>query len=138
MASSKRKFSLIDCIIEKLPEIHFMGYQYCGPNTNLNDRLARGEHGINHLDWACMDHDFAYAESKDIESRCEADKLLVLKAFKRIFATDSRISERFAALIVVLLIGTKIFLAKIEIYIRRYCCCLTLKSRKKQSEEENC
>lgn len=127
-------------MIETLPEIHFIGYRYCGPNTNLMERLARGEHGINRLDCACMEHDIAYAESEDLESRCEADKLLILKAFKRIFAKDSQIGERFAALIVVWLMGTKIILGKIEIYIRRCCCCccLAIKSRKKRNEEENC
>lgn len=127
--SSKRKYGFIDRIIEKLPEMHLIGYRYCGPNTNLADRLARGEHGINQLDCACMEHDIAYAESDDIELRCEADKLLVLKAFKRIFAKESRIGERFAAYIVAWLIGTKIILGKIEICIRR--CCVALKSRQK-------
>lgn len=119
-------------MIEKLPEMHFIGYRYCGPNTNLTDRLARGERGINQLDCACMEHDIAYAESIDLDFRCEADKLLVLKAFKRIFAKDSRIGERFAALIVAWLIGTKIILGKIEIFTRKCCncCCLALKNTK--------
>lgn len=126
--TSKRKFGCIDRIIEKLPEIHFMGYRYCGPNTNLTVRLARGERGINELDCACMEHDIAYAASDDLDLRCQADKLLVLKAFKRIFAKDSQIGERFTALIVSWLIGVKIFLGKMEIYIRK--CCLKFKSRK--------
>lgn len=127
---SKRKLSFIDRMIEKLPEMHFIGYRYCGPNTNLADRLAHGERGINQLDCACMEHDIVYAESDDLVLRCVADKLLVLKALKRIFAKDSRIGERFAALIVVWLIGTKIILGKIEMYTRKCCCCLALKSRK--------
>lgn len=133
--SSKQKFGLIDRIIEKLPEIHFMGYRYCGPNTNLTDRLAHGERGINELDCACMNHDIAYAESKDLEMRYHADKLLILKAFKRIFAKDSQIGERFAALIVSWLIGIKIFFGKMELCIRK--CCLS-KTRKKQRDEEYC
>lgn len=117
---SKRKLGFIDCIIEKLPEIHFTGYRYCGPNTNLTDRLAHGEFGINELDWACMEHDIAYAASNDTEMRCKADKKLVLRAFQRIFAHDSRIGERFAAIIVSLLIGIKLFLGKMEIYMRKF------------------
>lgn len=56
-----------------------MGYKYCGPNTNLQEHLAHGERGINELDCACMEHDIAYTTSKDLEWRCNADKLLVLR-----------------------------------------------------------
>lgn len=117
---SKRKPCFIDRIIEKLPEIHFMGYRYCGPNTNLSVHFARGELGVNELDCACMDHDIAYAVSMDPELRSKADKILALKAFRRIFAKDSQIGERFAAMIVSWLIGIKLFLCKIEIYIRKF------------------
>lgn len=72
--TSKRKPGFIDRIIEKLPEVLFMGYRYCGPNTNLEARLARGETGVNELDCACMEHDIAYAASNDPELRCNADK----------------------------------------------------------------
>lgn len=115
--STKHKFSFIDYIIAKLPEIHITGYSYCGPNTNLDSNFAFNEFGINELDFACMEHDIAYVESKDLESRCNADKLLVLKAIRRVYAKDSKIGERFAALLVSWLISIKMFLGKIEIYI---------------------
>lgn len=115
--SFKRKLGFIDRIIEKLPEIHLFGYKYCGPNTNLTDRLEHGVFGINELDWACMEHDIEYAASIDIEWRCQADKKLFLKAFQRIFAKDSKIGERFAAITVACVIGIKLFIGKIEIYI---------------------
>lgn len=115
----KRKLGVIDHIIEKLPEMRFLGYKYCGPNTNLSERFAAGEIGINALDCACMDHDIAYAASNDSEWRCSADKILILKAFQRIFAKESQIGERFAAMVVTWLIGTKLFLSKIEIYVRK-------------------
>lgn len=122
----ERKFGLIDRIIEKLPAMHFRGYRYCGPNTNLAARLARGEHGINELDCACMDHDIAYAESKDLKSRCIADKLLFLRAIKRVFAKNSKIGERFAALIVSLLIGVKMTFGRIELCFRK---CFAMKTK---------
>lgn len=115
--STKRKFCFIDRILEKLPEIHIMGYNYCGPNTDLDSRLARGEPGVNELDCACMEHDIAYAVGKDLNSRCNADKLLVLKAIRRVYAKDSKIGERFAALLVSGLISIKLMLGKIELYI---------------------
>lgn len=48
----KGAYGLIDYIINRLPEIHIPGYQYCGPGTNLEKRLARGDQGINKLDKA--------------------------------------------------------------------------------------
>lgn len=113
--TSKYKISLIDRIIEKLPEIHVSGYNYCGPNTDLSTRLRCGDPGVNKLDCACREHDIAYAESIDLKSRCKADKLLVLKAFKRIFAKDSRIGERFIAMLVSGIISIKLLLCKVEL-----------------------
>lgn len=127
---SKRKLGCIDRIIEKLPEIHFMGYRYCGPNTNLAVRLTRGERGVNELDCACMDHDIAYAASGNLEMRCKADKILALKAFRRIFAKDSQIGERFTAMIVSWLIAVKLILGKTEIYIRKFCSAIKIRKKK--------
>lgn len=111
--SSKREIGFIDRIIEKLPEMHIPGYRYCGPNTNMN-RLVNGEPGINELDCACMEHDIAYTVSSDQKSRSKADKLLVLKATRRVYASDSQIGERFAAMLVSGLISIKIFIQKIN------------------------
>lgn len=132
----KRKFGFIDHILAKLPEIHISGYSFCGPNTNLQIRLARGERGINTLDYACMEHDIAYTESKNLKSRCKADKLLVLKAVKRIFAKDSQIDERFAAMIVSWLISVKLLLGNIEICINNARMCLAKKSVKNRCAKE--
>lgn len=134
----KRKFGYVDRFLEILPEMHIMGYNYCGPNTNLKIRLASGAAGINKLDNACKEHDIAYNESVNLEWRCNADKILVLKATKRIYANDSGIGERVAALFVFGLMSIKIILVKIEICIKRVCDCLPLKSKRntitKQSE----
>lgn len=115
--SSKQKIGFVDRVIEKLPEMHIMGYKYCGPNTNLESRLASNELGINKLDCACMEHDIAYAESRDLNSRCNADKLLVMKAIRRVYAKDSRIGEPFSALVVSGVISIKFILGKIELFI---------------------
>lgn len=95
----KRAFGLIDSIINKMPEIHIPGYQYCGPGTNLKKRLARGDPGINKLDVACKEHDFAYESCKDSKSRRKADKELIARAFKRIYSGDAKLNERAAALL---------------------------------------
>lgn len=117
--ASRHKLSLIDYIIGKLPQIHLSGYRYCGPNTDLKNNLERGELGVNKLDCACMEHDIAYATCSDPVFRCIADKLLILRSIKRVYAKDSRIGERFAALFITVIVSMKIFFVKIEMYIDR-------------------
>lgn len=116
--SPKRKLGFIDRMIEKLPEIKIGGYNYCGPNTNLKSHLAHGIVGVNELDDACMMHDIAYATSDDLNSRCIADKALILRAIRRIYAADAQINERFVAMLVSCLISLKLFLCRIELFIR--------------------
>lgn len=109
----KKAYGLIDHIINRLPEIHIPGYQFCGPGTELEKRLKRGDSGINELDRACRDHDIAYENSTNSESRHKADKKLVSRAFKRIYSKNANLSERAAALLVSSLVGAKIGLSKI-------------------------
>jgi len=56
-------------------ELHIPGYQFCGPGTYLEKRLARGDRGINPLDAACREHDIAYLQSKNFTKRHVADKI---------------------------------------------------------------
>ena len=64
-------------MINALPvESHIPGYQFCGPSTHLEKRLARGDRGINPLNAACREHDIAYSRSKDLTKRHVADKIL--------------------------------------------------------------
>lgn len=109
----KKAYGLIDSIINKLPEIHIPGYQYCGPGTKLEKRLSRGDPGINKLDAACKDHDIAYSNVSDSKERHKADKVLTARAFKRIYSSDAKLDERAAAALVTGLVGAKIGLSKI-------------------------
>ena len=72
---------LLNSVINKLPfEIHLPKYQYCGPGTRLQKRLARGDQGINELDKACKEHDISYSEHRESgEARRQADKILADK-----------------------------------------------------------
>lgn len=89
---------IINTLINKLPfEAHLPGYSYCGPGTKLKERLARGDVGINPLDVACREHDIAYDENKDLDSRHKADEILQQKAFDRARSKDARFSEKAAA-----------------------------------------
>ena len=90
--------SLLNRAINALPfELHIPGYQFCGPGTHLEKRLARGDQGINLLDAACREHDIAYSRSNDLVERHAADKILAKKARRRIVARDSTLGERAAA-----------------------------------------
>lgn len=95
----KKGRGIVNTLINKLPfELHVPGYQFCGPGTKLEKRLARGDTGINLLDQACKEHDIAYANKKDIKGRHEADEILARKAFERFKAKDSSFGEKTAAL----------------------------------------
>lgn len=62
--------------------------------------MERGDPGINPLDTACKEHDIAYANHVDTNSRYSADKKLQQFAMKRIFARDASLGERATALAV--------------------------------------
>lgn len=90
---------VINSLINKLPfEMHLPGYQYCGPGTKLDKRLARNDPGVNELDRACKEHDIAYANSNDIQERNHADKVLAKAAWKRVGSRSSGFREKLNAL----------------------------------------
>lgn len=92
---------LLDKAINSLPvELHLPSYQFCGPGTKLQQRLARGDTGINPLDAACKEHDIAYSNTKNLHQRHEADKILQTEAWKRVKSSDSGFSEKAAAWVV--------------------------------------
>lgn len=90
---------VVNKAIDLLPvELHIPGgYQYCGPGTNLDKRLRRGDPGINKLDAACKVHDIAYSKFSDNKSRSEADRVLAESAWERVKSSDSSLSEKAAA-----------------------------------------
>jgi hypothetical protein len=87
--------TLLNRAVDALPvELHLPGYRFCGPGTKLEERLSRGERGINQLDDACREHDIAYAKYKDNQRRRVADRILAGKAWERVKAWNSGVSER--------------------------------------------
>jgi hypothetical protein len=106
---------LLNSVINNLPfEMHLPGYQFCGPGTNLEKRLARGDAGVNPLDSACKTHDIAYSKFKDDgPERFEADKLLSSEAWNRVKSFDAGIGERAAALAVTAAMKAKMGLSRI-------------------------
>lgn len=92
---------LLNTLINKLPfEAHIPGYRYCGPGTKLEQRLQRGDAGINLLDQACKDHDIAYSQSTDLNHRHQADQILQERAWSRAKSKDASFGEKSAAWIV--------------------------------------
>lgn len=99
----------MNTLINKLPfELHLPGYQYCGPGTKLDKRLARGDQGINYLDKACKEHDIAYSQHQDKPNRHKADKILIDKAWQRVKSKESSLRERADALLVTNLMKAKV------------------------------
>lgn len=90
---------VLNTLINKLPiELHIPGYRFCGPGTHLQKRLQRGDRGINLLDEACKDHDIAYAQSRELSKRHEADQILAERAWKRFRSKDATVGEKLSAL----------------------------------------
>lgn len=100
--------SILNRAVDKLPiELHIPGYQFCGPGTKLDERLAHGDQGVNKLDSYCKDHDIAYKQFKDNERRQIADQILANKSWKRFTSNDASLGERSAALAVATIMGAK-------------------------------
>jgi len=78
-----------------MPEIHWPGYNYLGPFTDLE----KNKKPVNKLDMAAMEHDYFYKKYKDIKTRHIGDKILEDKAWKRVLAPDASIGEKAAAYI---------------------------------------
>ena len=65
-----------------LPEFHMRTwkgkkYNYCGPNTRLEERLARGDEGINRLDQVCKQHDIDYSNALSLSDKHSADQKMI-------------------------------------------------------------
>lgn len=100
LKSNKTGKGLLNSAINSLPfEAHVPGYQFCGPGTKLEKRLARGDKGINPLDSACRDHDIAYLKSNNLNDRHKADKILENRAWERV--KSGSIKEKAVAYAVV-------------------------------------
>lgn len=91
--------TVVNRAVDSLPfELHAPGgYRYCGPGTRLQQRLSRGDKGINPLDEACKEHDIAYSRFTDNQRRKQADRLLANRAWTRVKAPDATIGERATA-----------------------------------------
>ena len=65
--------SIINTAIDHLPfQAHVPGYRYLGPGTRLDENLKNNVKPINKLDAAALDHDKAYASTKDGKERAKA------------------------------------------------------------------
>lgn len=92
---------LLNSVIDKLPfETHLVGYNYCGPGTKLEQRLARGDKPVNPLDEACQQHDIAYHHHKETSERTKADRILADKAWKRYNSRNVPWGEKIASWLV--------------------------------------
>jgi Phospholipase A2-like domain len=101
MFQSFRGGGWITKALSKIPaELHIPGYNFCGPNTKLEERLALGQRGINPLDEACREHDILYSQTESKERIAEADKLLANRAWTRFKDSSTPAGEKIAAMLV--------------------------------------
>ena len=63
-------------------EFLWPGYQYMGPGTHLEKRLACGDPGINRLDRIAKAHDIDYGRAKDLKNTWVADQKMIAKIDK--------------------------------------------------------
>lgn len=100
---------LVNTLINKLPfELHIPGYNYCGPGTKLESRLARGDKGVNPLDEYCKYHDIAYTNSNNLTDRHKADIILMKKAKSRQNSSDTSFGEKVASSLVYNIMKAKV------------------------------
>ena len=59
-------------------EFHWPGYQYMGPGTHLEKRLARGDPGINRLDRIAKAHYIDYGRAKDLKEKWHEEPQAVI------------------------------------------------------------
>ena len=87
-------------------EFHLRGYNFCGPNTRLNERLnpngtpRKWSTPINKIDEICMRHDIGYRNG----SRREADETM-LRELRDLENKDLTWSELFVKYFVMCVIG---------------------------------
>ena len=77
--------------LSKLGELHMRTptmkkYNYCGPGTKLEERLASNDpkirDPINNLDAICQKHDIAYSEAKSLKDKHKADDVMLDEIYK--------------------------------------------------------
>lgn len=98
MYDIKKGHGVVNWLIDNIGfEAHLPGYQYCGPGTDVEYRVSQGQSGINQLDAACKEHDLAYLNNKDLETRHKADSVLIDKAWERFKSKDASVGEKAAS-----------------------------------------
>ena len=60
-------------------EFDWPGYQYMGPGTHLENRLARGDPGINRFDRIAKAHDIDYGKARNLQDKWIADRKMIAK-----------------------------------------------------------
>ena len=63
-------------------EFHWPGYQYRGPGTHLEKRLAHSDPGINRLDRTAKAHVIDYGRAKDLKDKWVPDHKMIAKIDK--------------------------------------------------------
>ena len=71
------KFDLQKALAKTGIEFHLPGYQFAGPGTKLQKRLALGQMGINRLDRIARTHDIDYSQAISLKDKWKADDKMI-------------------------------------------------------------
>jgi hypothetical protein len=71
-------------------EKHLPGYNFCGPGTQVAERLERGDLGVNDLDNGCRVHDVEYMVHG-------GNKNALMESDKKLTFVSAQIAKRLAA-----------------------------------------
>lgn len=82
--------TVVNHALDILPfKLHLSCYRFFGSGKTLENKLVRGERGMNELNETCREHDIAYSEYKDNIRRRISDQILEDKAWKLVIASNS-------------------------------------------------
>jgi hypothetical protein len=81
----------------KKRETHIPGYNFCGPGTQVEARILRGDRGINALDEACRVHDVEYMKYADNNKELQKSDQRLVSAAKKIVETYNNIFKKTIA-----------------------------------------
>ena len=100
-------------------EMHLPGMNFCGPFTNLKNRLNSDgtpkitSYPVDRIDEAALRHDKFYSKFTSVRKRMEADKQMITE-IKSISNLTCR--ERIEKRIVIICLSIKIFFSKCYLY----------------------
>ena len=113
-------------------EFHIPGMHFCGPGTNLSERLEKDgctpkpfSKPVDRVDEAALRHDLFYTKYTSAKKRAEADKVMIeeIKAIK-----NPTLRERLERIIVIICLSIKRFFVLLFLRFIEFICTFNLEA----------